>query len=322
MLVPLVIAALLSAAPLSAAPRSPVVPMMTIALERFQEFQSLAVSGARSDDAGRAPASSGFSELGNSVSCSSQEGGRELSRDFLSVERDTYNYLRRLTDGLSGRECLQVLHWELNRPGMLWSELTEAERADRIYAHAKRTFRLLKEIQKQTGNLKSLGSLQRDIYNADYLDPVLSPELITCIALQETKGFSSLSPHAVNYTFCQSPGRGKYASSASGLGQVTWTTMSGVSAVQVRPDEAPVELLPIKTVPRHEGKPADQLFEAMNDDVPLQMEIVYRIMNYKLKFARFKSPELGANRGPALVSAGVASYDRDNESAYLKNVVS
>ncbi len=300
--------------------------MLDVALERFAEFQDRNVfveSGG--DEAGRSPASTpsfllNAGERETSESCSREPASGSLVEDRLQDTEGTYDSLRSLTEGLSGRECLQVLRWELNRPGRLWSDLSLVERADRIRAHAIRTYRQLVSIQKATRNLKSSGDARRDIYNPDYLDPILSPELVTCVALQETKGFADLSPHAVNYTFCLSPGSGKYASSASGLGQMTWTTMSGVSAVLVRPNEAPAELLPIKTVPRHEGRPVEELFSLMNDDVPLQMEVIYRVMNYKLKFARFKYPELSATHD-GLLRAGVASYDRDDQSSYLKNVV-
>ncbi len=259
-------------------------------------------------------------ERESAESCRREPASQALVEDRLQASEGTYEFLRSLTEGLSGRECLQVLRWELNRPGRLWSDLSLVERADRIRAHALRTYRKLVSIQRSTKNMKSSGDPRKDIYNPDYLDPILSPELVTCVALQETKGFADLSPHAVNYTFCLPSGSGKYSSSASGLGQMTWTTMSGVSAVLVRPNEAPAELLPIKTVPRHEGKPVEELFSVMNDDVPLQMEVIYRVMNYKLKFARFKYPELSGSVD-GLVRAGVASYDRDDQSDYLKNVV-
>jgi hypothetical protein len=311
-----------------AASRPPIVSMLDLALQRFAEFQDRnTMAPSEPEPAGRAPASISSpsyllytGERESAESCRREPASQALVEDHLQSAEPTYDTLRSLTEGLSGRECLQVLRWELNRPGRLWSELGMVERADRIRAHAVRTFRKLVAIQKATRNLKGSGDAQKDIYNPDYLDPILSPELVTCVALQETKGFADLSPHAVNYTFCLANGAGKYSSSASGLGQMTWTTMSGVSAVMVRPNEAPAELLPIKTVPRHEGKSIDELFAAMNDDVPLQMEVIYRVMNYKLKFARFKYPDL-SGRPDGLIRAGVASYDRDDQSDYLKNVV-
>jgi len=321
-------AACLHSASALAAPRPPIVSMLDVALQRFSEFQDRsAMTPLETESGGRSPASVSApvyllytGERESAESCFRSPASQVLVEDHLPSAEPTYDSLRSLTEGLSGRECLQVLRWELNRPGRLWSELSLVERADRIRAHAVRTYRKLVSIQKTTRNQKSSGDAQKDIYNPDYLDPILSPELVTCVALQETKGFADLSPHAVNYTFCLQNGAGKYSSSASGLGQMTWTTMSGVSAVMVRPNEAPAELLPIKTVPRHEGKSVDELFSAMNDDVPLQMEVIYRVMNYKLKFARFKYPEL-SGRPDGLIRAGVASYDRDDQSDSLKNVV-
>jgi hypothetical protein len=308
--------------------RPPLVSMLDLALQGFSEFQDRsAMASPESKDAGRAPASVSTpsylvytGERETAESCRREPASQALIEDHLQSTVPTYDLLRALTEGLSGRECLQVLRWEFNRPGRLWSDLSMVERADRIRAHAARTYRKLVAIQRATRNLKGSGDPHKDIYNPDYLDPILSPELVTCVALQETKGFADLSPHAVNYTFCLANGSGKYSSSASGLGQVTWTTMSGVSAVMVRPNEAPAELLPIKTVPRHEGRSVDELFSAMNDDVPLQMEVIFRVMNYKLKFARFKYPGL-SGLPDGLISAGVASYDRDDQSDYLKNVV-
>ena len=318
----------------SAEARPPIVNMLDLALQRFAEFQDRGERGevAGISGAGRAPASVDGSDLQlpsislltgerETLECGPKPTTSGLVDDHLAPAEATYDYLRSITEDLSGSECRQVVRWELNRPGRLWADLGVVERADRIRAHAKRTFRLLQGIQKKTKNLRSSGDLRRDIYNPDYLDPVLSPELVTCLAFQETKGAADLSPHAVNYTFCLPAGRGKYASSASGLGQVTWSAMSGVSAVVVRPEEAPARLLPIKTVPRYEGRSVEELFALMNDDVPLQMEVIYRVLNYKLKFARFKDPGLGQRSPASVIEAGVASYDRDDQSDYLKNVV-
>lgn len=235
--------------------------------------------------------------------------GRSLASDRMP-DRGSYQRQREIAEASSGQECVLQRKAYQQQDDSLWAELGPEARADRIYKHARRTFSRLKAIK---GWNVSSGSPFRDTHNPDFLDPLLGPELVACVMYQESKGPAEHSPHAVNYTFCSANGEGKFRSSAHGLGQVTFTTFARLSSLQVKPGEAPENLLPIKTVKGYDDEDIDRIFQAMNDDVPLQMEVVFRILNYKIKFAR-------AHNEDPLLRAAIISYDQEDRSEYVRNV--
>ncbi len=227
--------------------------------------------------------------------------------------RGTYKTLRDSVKNLSGKECHAKLNElykaELGVPPQkaLWAEFTEKQRAERVYAHARRTGELL--ASSKAG-----------------LSGVVTPELVACIAFQETRG--NLTPHRVNYTFCAPEGRGKYLSSAHGLGQMTRSTLKGMW------EEGKLRL---STVQGYEKSSANEVFEALNDDVPLQMEILYRTLSEKARIAnndlkndlasarpkeaQTESAQVQASQADtSLLSETIFRYDTDRADSYVTHV--
>jgi hypothetical protein len=204
--------------------------------------------------------------------------------------RGTFKVLKSAVADLSGKACFKKLselyRARLGKPPQdpLWAELSEEKRAERILAHARRT-----------GGLLASGKAR--------LYDIVTPELAACIAFQETRG--NLTPHRANYTFCNPEGKGKYLSTAHGLGQMTRTTLRGMW------DEGKLELT---TVQGYENSSSSEVFEALNDDVPLQMEVLFRTLHEKARIAK-ASPTSGQ-----LLEDAVFRYDTDHAEQYVWNV--
>jgi hypothetical protein len=222
-------------------------------------------------------------------------GAAQSEEDLLAADRrpgrGTFRVLKSAVKEMSGKSCFAELSRlygsRIGNPPQepLWAELREPERAERILAHARRTDRLLRA---------GKAAVRSEI----------TPELAACVAFQETRG--NMTPHRANYTFCNPEGKGKYLSTAHGLGQMTRTTLR-----EMRQSGK----LALTTVKGYENLTSDELFEALNDDVPLQMEVLFRTLEEKARIAA-RSPSSGN-----LTEDLVFRYDTDRADQYIPNVV-
>ncbi len=176
--------------------------------------------------------------------------------------------------------------------GAIWGGLSLEQRADRIRRHADISLRRIKETSE------TVGATRRS--DPHKLSPLLDSNIAVCISFIETRG--TLNPQSMNYTMCRE--RGSRWSTASGLGQMTRTTFRNLYKQGK---------LPITTTSDYEGKNMDELFYSITDDVSLQMEVLYRLMNDELK----RAERSGGSRNDILLRA-VTSYDRDNQSKYVR----
>ncbi len=176
--------------------------------------------------------------------------------------------------------------------GPIWGGLSLEQRADRIRKHADISLRRIKETSEQ------VGSTNRS--SPHTLSPMLDSNIAVCISFIETRG--TLNPQSMNYTMCRE--RNNRWSTASGLGQMTRTTFRGLYKQGK---------LPITTTSDYEGKGVDELFYSITDDVGLQMEVLYRLMNEELK----RASRSGGSRNDILLRA-VTAYDQDNQSKYVR----
>ena len=177
--------------------------------------------------------------------------------------------------------------------GAIWGELSLEQRADRIKKHSEISLRRIKETSDSTADSSKRSS-------PHHLSRLLDSSIASCISFIETRG--TLNPQSMNYTMCQE--RGKSWSTASGLGQMTRTTFRSLYKQGN---------LPITTTSDYEGKNSDQIFYSITDDVALQMEVLFRLMNDNLKRA-----ERSGGSDEAILLRAVAAYDQDNQSKYVK----
>lgn len=217
----------------------------------------------------------------------------ELTRQGrLKSNLNNYNRLDRIAYEAFARggenACKRALDkaYQETRPASIWDELPIEERAKEIYRHSEH---VMHKISREDG---TSGSNYQD---PKQISPGLSPSVGACISFIETRG--SLNPHAMNYTFCQARNtRGGPISTAHGLGQQTWTTFKNLRNQG---------LLPLTVAEQYNGLGNREAFHRMNGDVTMQMEVLLRYMNYEVK------------RNGSLIK-GVAAYDQDHQSNYLR----
>ncbi|OFZ27179.1 MAG: hypothetical protein A2417_18005 [Bdellovibrionales bacterium RIFOXYC1_FULL_37_79] len=182
-------------------------------------------------------------------------------------------------------------------PPALWGNLNLKEKASRVYAHAKISFEKIKQVSKE----QRKNNFNQNLSNPHFIHEDLSPEIMACIAFIEVR---DLNPHSTNYTHCQKYDPVTY-STAHGLGQMTITTMTSLRSK---------DLLPITSRGnRYKNYNDTDLFYALNDDIPLQMEVMGRYLNYEIK-----RKEKNLLSSWDKIAAGVAAYDTDQENCYSK----
>lgn len=217
-------------------------------------------------------------------------------------------------------DCLNALrNYEKERGGNLWpSSVSIKQRASRIYDQAKKTYSSIKS-HPEVVQKKNIGTGYKETHNPHMIHPLLSPELMSCIAFQETKG--KLDPQAMNYSYCEK--RHPMRSSAFGLSMMTRTTLSNLR--YYKPHGKVVNQIPITTVKEingHEVKEnlsLDNLTYDSSDSVEMQMELMARTLNYNLKHYNWQK-QLKGNSDKTL-SIGVLKYDADDKEKYQDNVI-
>jgi hypothetical protein len=187
-----------------------------------------------------------------------------------------------------------------------YGKLSLDERANKIRSEAKL---VLDGIKKASGTKDSKNrSRYKSFVNGHYIDPIVTPAVISCLAYQETKG--NLNPYAVNYTLCNT----KMVSTAHGLGQITRSTMKGLSE---NPDG---DMMPLNSPfsSKYKGKSVRDIHSQMSGDVGMQFEILVRILSSNAKHTRWKDKSLSEAE---ILKRAIILYDRDSQSKYIKNVV-
>ncbi len=187
-----------------------------------------------------------------------------------------------------------------------YGKLSLDGRANKIRSEAKL---VLDGIKKASGTKDSKNrSRYKNFVNGHYIDPIVTPAVISCLAYQETKG--NLNPYAVNYTLCNK----KMASTAHGLGQITRSTMNGLSG---NPDG---DMMPLNSPfsSKYKGKSVREIHSQMSGDVGMQFEILVRILSSNAKHIRWKNKSLSEAE---ILKRAIIQYDRDSQSKYIKNVV-
>ena len=197
-----------------------------------------------------------------------------------------------------------------------YGSLTLDQRANQIIRDARTVYADVIESSGEKNN--KIKSSYLNTVNGHYIDPLVSPELISCIAYQETKG--KLNPYVVNYTLCYR----RMTSTAHGFGQMTLSTLEGMMNY---PDG---ELIPLDTKystpyknvnkKRNKKKYIEFIHNKMSGDVGMQLEVIIRLLSYNMKFLRGQSKNKNLSEAEILQKS-VAMYDRDNQSSYVKNVV-
>ncbi len=186
-----------------------------------------------------------------------------------------------------------------------WGHLSVDQRADKIYEVAKESFAAMKEVSSDRGGSNNYANS----VNANYISPIITPELVTCIAFQETSG--SLNPMMQNYTYCSNT-KGM-TSTAHGLGQMTRGTFK---KMKNHPDS---DQLPYTTKYSQSlrGRSVREAHQYLSTDPHLQLEVSLRLLNFEVKFAKWKNPNAS---NETLLKKAVTQYDHDNKSKYVKNV--
>ncbi len=191
-----------------------------------------------------------------------------------------------------------------------WAGLDIYQRADKIHQLAQIVESEIKDVASKSGRSGQSQSRFRDSVNPHYIAPGVDPSLATCIVFQETRGLLNYISH--NYTYCQNTQNP--ASTAHGLGQITRRTfrlMKNLGDGDQFPYETP-------TAQKYRGKSVVEAHQAISSDPMMQMELVLRQLNYEYKFSRWRNGNMTHEQ---LIRNAVARYDRDNQSAYLQNVV-
>ncbi len=186
-----------------------------------------------------------------------------------------------------------------------WGNLALPDRARKIYELASDTFT---EISAKGKELAGREGFDSEI-DPHKFDPLLSPELATCISYTESE--RDLNPYGSNYQFCSDP---PYFSTANGLNHVIEST---VRLFKSYPQGNLVPLVAEKSRWLNEFGPTD-LHRAASAVPEAQSEILFRVLNYELKHAR---SVLGRKAKPArILEHAIAQYDRDQESTYVRKV--
>lgn len=217
-------------------------------------------------------------------------------------------------------KCLQELrNYEKSRKDNIWTEdVSLKTRAERIYDQARQTFSKVVSHSDVTKK-RNTNTGYSETHNPHMIHPQLSPELMTCIAFQETKG--TLDPQAMNYSYCEQ--KNPMRSTAFGLSMITRSTMSDLR--YYKPHGKVVNQLPITTVTSVNGRKLsenmslDNMIYAISDSVEVQMELMARTLNYTLKHYNWQK-KLKSNSQDT-IKWGVLKYDGDDKEKYLKNVI-
>ena len=233
---------------------------------------------------------------------------RLSSSNFWKAPVSPYQMIMDQRDALKGSKSCQSRLRSLESALLnqtSWGGLSLNERATKIKSVAQESLIALKEV--------SIDGASRNRYassvNPNYLSPIITSDLAACIAFQETSGH--LNPFSQNYTYCDDT-KGMI-STAHGLGQMTRGTFRKMKNHPER-DQLPYSTEYSKVL---QGKDYRSAHTLLSTDPHLQMEVIFRLLNFELKYAKWKNPKASADE---LMKMAVTQYDHDNKSKYVKNV--
>ncbi len=269
---------------------------------------------------------------------------RGLSSSVLDQDsRPQQQTFKRLMEAVEAsknfKDCINETARIIVAPNSIWGRLGNYEKMNRIAAHADYAY----DKVRQHPSTKIVAGAE-NYFKPGEISTALTPHAMACIAFQEVKGgYGQYSPHAINETYCSRKFRGGTISTAQSLNMSTKSTF--VDAYHFWPDDPrqSMQLTTVSPLIKQMEKQALQkydsastktqraaafqpLFEIMNDDVPMQMEVLLRTLNLKIKNAQTirnrKGPSVSAKQQDlyALID-GICLYDQDSASAYMANVI-
>lgn len=187
-----------------------------------------------------------------------------------------------------------------------WAGLSLKQRAEKINVMSKD---VMGEIKKEAKT--SSGNLNKDLFNPNVIHPLMTPDLVSCISYQETRGL--LNPINMNYTYCNNT-KG-LISTAHGLHHVVKRTFNWL---KTHPEGDMIPMTTKYSTPYSDLTPTD-LHVASSSSPEVQLEIMIRVMNFNLKHQNW------INRGKLtndqLLRKAIIAYDQDSQSSYIKNVI-
>lgn len=188
-----------------------------------------------------------------------------------------------------------------------WAGLTLHERADKILEVAESSLEAIIEASNETGrNQATQGSPYRSWVNPHYIDPLVTPEMMTCIAFHETRGQLNFIAH--NFSYC-------YRDMTSTSHGLAMTTLRSFRQLLNFSDGNQLPLL-TENARRYEGMGTTEFHRAFSDDPHMQLEVGMRHLNHLIKHQRVSSPRASDD---TIIQRGVAAYDRDRQSSYMSH---
>ncbi|GAB4409294.1 MAG: hypothetical protein OHK0056_11150 [Bacteriovoracaceae bacterium] len=220
-----------------------------------------------------------------------------------------YKKLMDIRDSIKGKKnCLYELKKQSEKllQETEWAGLSLTQRASKIFSMAKS---VVSEVKKN--QTRPSGNLYKDLFNPNILHPLLTPELLSCISFQETRGL--LNPINMNYTFCKNT-KG-LVSTAHGLNHVVKKTLTWL---KTHPAGDQIPMTSKFSVPYSDLDPKD-LHIASSSSPELQLEIMLRVMNFNIKHLNWKNK--GKLSSDELLKSAIIAYDQDSKSNYISNVL-
>lgn len=229
-------------------------------------------------------------------------------RNFWSGEKTPYELVMAQRESLKGKSSCESKRREfeselLNRTS--WGPLSVTERAQKISETASESLAAMREVSSDRGGSNNYANS----VNPNYISQVITSDLVTCIAFQETSGV--LSPFMHNYTYCNNTKN--MISTAHGLGQMTRGTFRKLKN-HPEGDQLPYTSRYSQVL---RGKSSREAHQYLSTDPHLQLEVSLRLLNFEVKFAKWKNPRASNDQ---LMKMAVTQYDHDNQSKYVKNV--
>ncbi len=219
----------------------------------------------------------------------------------------------------------------------LWKDDSLSKKSNKVHSGFKNSLKKIDAHGTGIGQNYKRKSPYGNMQNPYYIDPLVTSDVASCLAYQETHG--TLSPQKVNYRVCKLNSR--VWSTAIGIGQTTRGTIRGLRSNDGK------NLLPITTIPGSpfKGKNGTYIHSKLADNPDLQYEVILRMFNYKVKYARYqiasykrktcqlknekkkknclamKAKLAKIKTNDDILKRAVEIYDQDAKSKYLNRVM-
>ena len=188
-----------------------------------------------------------------------------------------------------------------------WKGLGLQARTYKIYQTAKATYREMKKAAGRKWNITH--KVKKGLGSAHEFFPFVNPNLVSCIAFQETRGY--FNPIVYNYSYCSHVP----ISSAYGLGQMTRSTLQDVMKESRKGSVIPSEGMTRRgKIIRELQMDYRQAHAASSLSPEYQLELSLRVLNHKAKLLSKK------RSSDPLLHRTIGAYDGDDIEAYIPNV--